>query len=456
MEAFSEDWDAFTASDERLTPVRIASPARLDGADSLEWGNDEANDDITFEINDIGRNTGSNSVGGGEGALADFLFSSNVADANQNDHHASSFSPGNLWLDAPGGNLSSEVVPGDGIHHGQDEIASANDDGDQGLDDGGLIQDQGEGVEYHNFAAPGTPVNSNQNDPASASLEGASFFDDLGPISGDHAWPSPDTNNSITTQQNYITVGSPIIPNQGSINTSQSYITTNNPIISHQGHMSTNNPISPPQGHISNNNPISSHQGHISSLNTFAIEEPVHVSHVEVELVAPTPHKAITPVVAMCNTVKIVELDLTEEECPNPELKRVVSRRLKQGIYSCTGCYWECAEGLTIPNVLGEKCREKQRERRERLAAEGSGEAALGAGGQGEVGAGAEGSEAQSTASSNKRGASSMAGNGDVAAGVSKKARVTKKVAGKASEPIQRPANPLRKARGLWEPPAKP
>ncbi|KAK3946720.1 hypothetical protein QBC32DRAFT_123698 [Pseudoneurospora amorphoporcata] len=313
MEAFSEDWDSFTANDERLIPISTASPARLDGADSLEWVNfgewvnDEGNDAMAFEIKDIGRDTGSNSVGGGgEGDLAD-LFSSNVADANQDDPHESSFFSGNLWLNGLGGNLyiPPEIVPGDDIHHGQDEIASENDNEDKGLDDGGLIQDQGEGVEYHDFAAPGTPVNSNQKDGTNASLEGASFFDNLGPVSGDYGCPGPKTNNSITTQQNYITVDGPITPTQGSVNTSQNYITTNNPLSSQQRHISTNNSIN-------------SHQGHISSLNTFAIEEPVHVSDTEVDLVAPAPRKAINPVVAICNTVQIVELDLTEEECPNP------------------------------------------------------------------------------------------------------------------------------------------
>lgn len=47
-------------------------------------------------------------------------------------------------------------------------------------------------------------------------------------------------------------------------------------------------------------------------------DAPVFTSYADVELVMPTLRKPISPVVALCKEVKIVELDGTEEQCPNP------------------------------------------------------------------------------------------------------------------------------------------
>lgn len=133
-------------------------------------------------------------------------------------------------------------------------------------------------------------------------------------------------------------------------------------------------------------------------------------------------------------------------------MEALVSWRLQRGLYSCTGCY--VGAGPT-PNVLDEMCRDKQRERRRRLAAEANGETYIPGGGQ-DTEAGIVASDAQSTASlPSKRGASAMAGGSDVAEGTAKKARITKEEVDKTVDQIRRPASPKRRMQGLGQPPAR-
>lgn len=132
-------------------------------------------------------------------------------------------------------------------------------------------------------------------------------------------------------------------------------------------------------------------------------------------------------------------------------MTELVSWRLQRGLYSCTGCY--VGAGPT-PNVLDEMCREKQRERRRRLAAEANGETYIPGGGQ-DVEAGIVPSDAQSTTPLPKRGASAMAGGSDVAEGTAKKARLTKQEADKTLDQIRRPGSPKRRMQGLGQPPGK-
>ncbi|EAA28710.2 hypothetical protein NCU08264 [Neurospora crassa OR74A] len=178
-------------------------------------------------------------------------------------------------------------------------------------------------------------------------------------------------------------------------------------------------------------------------------EAPVFVSYAEVELIIPTPRKAISPVQPGTSKCFACLANKTSQE-----FKKLVSWRLQRGLYSCTGCYVGAGP---VPNVLDEWCREKQRERRRRIAAEANGEIYVPGGGEEDVdaGPGTGASEAQSTASLHKRGASAMAGGSDSTEGTTKKARLTKQVANKTSEPIQRPGSPKRKMRGLGQPPAE-
>ncbi|KAK3504349.1 hypothetical protein B0T13DRAFT_391924 [Neurospora crassa] len=183
------------------------------------------------------------------------------------------------------------------------------------------------------------------------------------------------------------------------------------------------------------------------TLGTFDnTESPIFTSYADVELVVPTLRKPISPMqpgVSMC-------LGCLKNRA-SKRMGALVLWRLQRGLYSCTGCY--VGAGPT-PNVLDEMCREKQRERRRRLAAEANGETYVPGGGQ-DVEAGILPSDVQSTSSLPKRGASAMAGGSDVAEGTAKKARLTKLEAGKTFDPIRRPGSPKRRMQGLGQPPAK-
>ncbi|KAL0472840.1 hypothetical protein QR685DRAFT_436898 [Neurospora intermedia] len=176
-------------------------------------------------------------------------------------------------------------------------------------------------------------------------------------------------------------------------------------------------------------------------------DAPVFTSYADVELVMPTLRKPISPVqpgVSKC--LKCLKNRASQM------MEALVSWRLQRGLYSCTGCY--VGAGPT-PNVLDEMCRDKQRERRRRLAAEANGETYIPGGGQ-DTEAGIVASDAQSTASlPSKRGASAMAGGSDVAEGTAKKARITKEEVDKTVDQIRRPASPKRRMQGLGQPPAR-
>ncbi|KAK3334598.1 hypothetical protein B0H65DRAFT_446871 [Neurospora tetraspora] len=374
-------------------------------------GYDEGND-LLFEPNDVGRDTGNDFLGGG--------FSDQTT-------HASSFSSANLSLNEQGGNLHipPEVVPGDDSRSGQDEVASPNDDANAGLDDGDLVQYLSEGAEYYEFAATGTPnsISANQNSISinnsissdntvssddTVNNDRANFGVDHSELSICHEEVSqiPDSGNPVrdtsvesdpfADEQGFDMPFASQLPSNGvEVGSSPEQLGTNtqNPLEISDNDVEDgfNDPHMPGSPADKNYPSTTATRPTSRTFDFHNTEAPVYVSHVEVELVVPAPRKAIIPVVALC-------------------------------------CY---IGGGPTPNVLDEKCVEKGRVQRARRAAAAAaeanggqsdaqqddmtnGEASLADEGHREAQVGAAGLDAPSTVSQNKRGASTMAGNEDV------------------------------------------
>ncbi|KAK3495317.1 uncharacterized protein B0T23DRAFT_404047 [Neurospora hispaniola] len=532
MEAFSKDWADFTADDERLLPVTVSWSASHNDAESSERGSYEdggydEGSNLLFELDNVGRDTGSGLFGGS--------FSDQTT-------HAPSLSQSNSFLNDQGGSLRipSEVLPNDHSYSSHDEIASPNDDPHAGQDNGDLVQYLlSEGDVDHARAVTGTSTGSDQNNGSNASLDGVSLVDELVSIWGGYALPSLNTGRALNTDNTIKTHNTTSINTNSTIYISNTISTSNTintgiTIDDDEIFVPTDNgnfgadynelsiggeeitqQLKPdnlasvpsdgydhfadeqfldmpsdfqlpsnglevgsrpeaPGSDIQNPLEIADdevehgfHGPHVSgtpayrniSSTTATVQESqtfdshdteaqVYVSYAEVELIIPAPRKAISP---QPGTSKCFECLANRT---SQEFKKLVLWRLQRGLYSCTGCYVGAGP---IPNVLDERCREKQRERRRRVAAEANGEIYVPGGGQEDVeaGFGTAASEAQSTPSLPKRDASAMAGGSDVVEGTAKKARLTKKVADETSEPIQRPGSPKRKMKGWGQPPAE-
>ncbi|KHE86526.1 hypothetical protein GE21DRAFT_5049 [Neurospora crassa] len=520
MEAFSEDWADFTADDERLLPVTVSWTASHNDARSSKWGSckdwgyDEGNDPL-FDLDNVGRDAGSDLFNGSfsdQTTHALFLSPRNLF---LNDQGGSLHIPSEVPLKDDNCSGHDEVAsPIDDLHAGLDDndldrylsegavyhadaatgtsMGSAENNGSStSLDGVPFIDDLGSICGGHDLPSQNTDrahnttsVNTNSTINTGNTISTSNTGNT---INKDRILVHTDNGNfgaayselasgrkEITQDLNPDNLGTAPSDELDSIANDQAFDMPFDLQLPSNGLEVGSSPEEPGS---SVKNPLEIaddevedgfHDAHVlgtsahrsSSSTTVKMPEsrafdfqdteaPVFVSYAKVELIIPTPRKAISPV--QPGTSKCFECLANRT---SQEFKKLVSWRLQRGLYSCTGCYVGAGP---VPNVLDEWCREKQRERRRRIAAEANGEIYVPGGGQEDVGAGpgTGASEAQSTASLHKRGASAMAGGSDSTEDTNKKTRLTKQVANKTSEPIQRPGSPKRKMRGLGQPPAE-